>query len=121
MLRLAPRPGVCCAAVQPLAGQDADGLGRARVELPCHTADPELWFSEQPAALERAKVLCESCPLRRECLNGALERREPWGVWGGEIVERGAVVAHKRPRGRPRKQAHAAHIGNFFGSLSDKI
>jgi WhiB family redox-sensing transcriptional regulator len=32
-----------------------------------------------------------------------LERGEPWGVWGGEIFERGAVVARKRPRGRPRK------------------
>jgi WhiB family redox-sensing transcriptional regulator len=38
-----------------------------------------------------------------ECLAGALARREPWGVWGGQIFERGTVVARKRPRGRPRK------------------
>jgi hypothetical protein len=38
-----------------------------------------------------------------ECLGGAVERNEPWGVWGGEIFERGAVVPRKRPRGRPRK------------------
>jgi AT hook motif. len=43
-----------------------------------------------------------------ECLASAIERREPWGVWGGEIFERGAVVARKRPRGRPRKDASAA-------------
>jgi WhiB family redox-sensing transcriptional regulator len=24
-------------------------------------------------------------------------------VWGGEIFERGAIIARKRPRGRPRK------------------
>ncbi|HEY9392730.1 MAG TPA: WhiB family transcriptional regulator, partial [Nocardioides sp.] len=36
---------------------------------------------------------------------GALARSEPWGVWGGEIVERGQVVTHKRGRGRPRRQA----------------
>jgi WhiB family transcriptional regulator, redox-sensing transcriptional regulator len=29
---------------------------------------------------------------------------EPWGVWGGEIFERGTVVPRKRPRGRPRKE-----------------
>ncbi len=43
------------------------------------------------------------CPIRRECLNAALERQEPWGVWGGEILDRGTVIARKRPRGRPRK------------------
>jgi len=54
--------------------------------------------------LELAKSLCGTCPLRVECLAGALEREEPWGVWGGEIFERGAVVPRKRPRGRPRKE-----------------
>ena len=27
----------------------------------------------------------------------------PWGVWGGELLMRGAIVPCKRPRGRPRK------------------
>jgi WhiB family redox-sensing transcriptional regulator len=72
-------------------------------ELPCRKFDPDLWFADQPAELELAKALCGDCPIRVECLAGALEREEPWGVWGGEIFERGAVVARKRPRGRPRK------------------
>jgi WhiB family redox-sensing transcriptional regulator len=73
-------------------------------ELPCRTFDPDLWFSDSPADLELAKSLCTECPLRAECLAGAIERGEPWGVWGGEIFERGAVVPRKRPRGRPRKE-----------------
>jgi WhiB family transcriptional regulator, redox-sensing transcriptional regulator len=77
-------------------------------ELPCHLGEPDLWFAENPGDLERAKVLCAQCPIRRQCLTAALERGEPWGVWGGEIVERGMVVARKRPRGRPRKDAVAA-------------
>ena len=28
-----------------------------------------------------------------ECLAGAIERAEPWGVWGGEIFERGGRTA----------------------------
>lgn len=76
--------------------------------LPCHVGDPDLWFADTPADLEQAKVLCGDCPIRRECLAAALEREEPWGVWGGEIFERGAIVARKRPRGRPRKDAVAA-------------
>jgi WhiB family redox-sensing transcriptional regulator len=73
-------------------------------ELSCRKFDPDLWFSDAPAELELAKSLCGDCPLRLECLAGAIERAEPWGVWGGEIFERGAVVPRKRPRGRPRKE-----------------
>ncbi len=76
--------------------------------LPCRTRDPELWFSESPADLEQAKAYCLGCPLRATCLAGALERREPWGVWGGEVFERGVVIPRKRPRGRPRKSEVAA-------------
>lgn len=72
-------------------------------ELPCHVGDPDLWFAESPTELERAKSLCGPCPVRHMCLAGAIERAEPWGVWGGEIFERGVVIARKRPRGRPRK------------------
>jgi WhiB family transcriptional regulator, redox-sensing transcriptional regulator len=71
--------------------------------VPCHVGDPDLWFAENPLELERAKTLCADCPIRRQCLAEALERQEPWGVWGGEIIDRGTVVARKRPRGRPRK------------------
>ena len=77
-------------------------------ELPCHVSDPDLWFADNPAELERAKELCADCPIRRMCLAEALERGEPWGVWGGEILDRGCVVSRKRPRGRPRKDSIAA-------------
>ncbi len=70
---------------------------------PCRTHDPDLWFAELPADVETAKALCTTCPLRQPCLDGALARCEPWGVWGGQVVVDGAVVARKRPRGRPRK------------------
>lgn len=73
------------------------------VELPCRVADPELFFAEAPGDVEQAKALCLDCPVREVCLAGALARREPWGVWGGELFVQGIVVARKRPRGRPRK------------------
>jgi len=80
----------------------------ARESLPCHTVDPDLWFAESPADVETAKALCQPCPLKDACLAGALERREPWGVWGGQLVLSGVVVPRKRPRGRPRKDEVAA-------------
>jgi WhiB family transcriptional regulator, redox-sensing transcriptional regulator len=77
------------------------------LDLPC-TQDPELFFAESPADLEQAKAMCRGCRARIACLAGALERREPWGVWGGELLMRGAIVPRKRPRGRPRKTEVAA-------------
>jgi WhiB family transcriptional regulator, redox-sensing transcriptional regulator len=76
--------------------------------IPCRREDAELWFAESPTDLELAKAFCADCPVRNACLAGALERREPWGVWGGEIFERGVVIPRKRPRGRPRKTEVAA-------------
>jgi WhiB family redox-sensing transcriptional regulator len=76
--------------------------------LPCRLNDSELWFAESPSDLESAKALCGDCPVRARCLSGALERREPWGVWGGQLFLRGAVIPRKRPVGRPRKDAAAA-------------
>lgn len=76
--------------------------------IPCRSHDPELWFAEQTAQVERAKALCRDCPLIEGCLAGALERAEPWGVWGGEVFIGGVVVATKRGRGRPRKDAAPA-------------
>ncbi|MFD0683080.1 WhiB family transcriptional regulator [Actinomadura fibrosa] len=82
--------------------QGALAVSEEDLTLPCRT-DPELFFAEAPADVELAKALCLECPLRKECLAGALERKEPWGVWGGELFVRGVIVPRKRPRGRPRK------------------
>lgn len=76
--------------------------------LPCRRHPAELWFAESPADVEFAKALCQGCPLRAACLRGALDRAEPWGVWGGELFLAGAVVPRKRPRGRPRKHPQVA-------------
>jgi len=77
------------------------------LDLPC-TQNPELFFAESPQDVELAKDMCRGCRARIACLAGALERREPWGVWGGELLLRGTVVPRKRPRGRPRKTEVAA-------------
>ncbi|MBO0845491.1 MAG: WhiB family transcriptional regulator [Nocardioides sp.] len=96
-----------CPAV-PLGGPP-DAADRAGDDvLPCQVNDSELWFADTPAEVELAKALCRTCRMRDLCLSGALERREPWGVWGGELFLQGAVLPWKRPRGRPRKDEQAA-------------
>ena len=76
-------------------------------ELPCRE-EPDLFFAESPSDVELAKAMCQGCPIRAACLESAIERREPWGVWGGQLLLQGAVIPRKRPRGRPRKNEVAA-------------
>ena len=90
-------------------GQLHDAADQVNDELlPCRVNDSDLWFAESPQDVEFAKALCKDCPVRALCLDSALERREPWGVWGGELFLQGVVIPRKRPRGRPRKNEVAA-------------
>jgi len=56
------------------------------------TGEGDLFFSEDPGEQDLARRICQGCPSRWECLAGALERAEPCGVWGGELLDRGRVV-----------------------------
>ncbi|BAN04166.1 WhiB family transcriptional regulator [Ilumatobacter coccineus] len=62
-----------------------------------------LFFSDDDYELARAKSICSACGLKDDCLNDAIERSEPYGVWGGKLVLDGVPVEFKRKRGRPRK------------------
>jgi WhiB family redox-sensing transcriptional regulator len=84
-----------------IRGTEFRGTEFRGTEFRC-AADPDLFFAESPADIARAKELCRGCPAASACLAGALARAEPWGVWGGELVLRGEVIASKRGRGRPR-------------------
>jgi len=86
---------------EALAAEDA-WRDRARCR-DASGATTALFFSEQLDDIARAKAFCGPCPVRAECLAGALARREPWGVWGGELLAHGRVIAQKRRRGRPPK------------------
>src|SRR5258708_32665512 len=54
----------------------------------CRNAEPELFFpisatSASGATVERAKRVCESCPVQSQCLRYALRHRQEQGIWGG--------------------------------------
>ncbi len=69
-----------------------------------------LFFSDQPDEIAVAKQVCAGCALRAACLEGAIRRREPWGVWGGELFAEGSVLPFKRRRGRPPKQRNPEQL-----------
>src|SRR5690242_18944954 len=90
--------GALAARKEPEVSQVFDQVGIVEVagsatalpgghDLPC-TWDPELYFAESPEDAETAKAMCRGCEARLPCLSCALVRREPWGVWGGELLMR---------------------------------
>jgi WhiB family redox-sensing transcriptional regulator len=68
----------------------------------------EVFFSDEPGDIEQAKRICATCPVIGKCLKKATDRREPCGVWGGQLFRNGHILAVKRRRGRPSKASQAA-------------
>ena len=64
-----------------------------------------IFFSEKVQDIAKAKAVCASCPVLGPCLKEALDREEPCGVWGGQLFSEGKIMAAKRNRGRPSKNA----------------
>ena len=58
----------------------------------CAQVDPELWWPDKGGSSRDAKRVCGRCPVRDQCLQAALERGEPYGVFGGlTFTERKAI------------------------------
>ncbi len=77
--------------IPPAACAQIIGDSAARVRV---------FFSQDRKVIDQAKAICAGCPRRESCLEGALERREPWGVWGGELFRNGHVLTNRKRRSR---------------------
>lgn len=74
-----------------------------------------LFFSDDLVDIGRAKAICAKCMLRDNCLGDALDREEPWGVWGGELLLNGRIVTSKRACGRPPKRPRPPLVVDEMG------
>ena len=75
-------------------------------EAACALVDDPLggmFFSEDMSDVAAAKAICATCPVMAQCLEGAILRQEPSGVWGGQLFKKGEVVMIRRRVGRPPK------------------
>ena len=75
----------------------------------CVGVNPEVFYPKTTGggsirsreAVNRAKTICASCPVRKECLEDALTGEIPsyrFGVWGGLTPQERAKVADRRDR-----------------------
>ncbi|GAA3946660.1 WhiB family transcriptional regulator [Pseudoclavibacter caeni] len=54
-----------------------------QAEALCAQTDPEAFFPEKGGSTRDAKRICQSCAVRAQCLEYALENDERFGIWGG--------------------------------------
>ncbi len=69
----------------------------------CRTVSPEVFFHPEgergPARRrrdERAKQVCLSCPVLKECREHALRAHEPYGVWGAMTESERTLIISSR-------------------------
>jgi WhiB family redox-sensing transcriptional regulator len=69
----------------------------------CRFASTDLFYPASDADAEPAKAVCGTCRVADQCLEYALERREPEGIWGGHtFAERRSILRRRRERERER-------------------
>lgn len=72
----------------------------------CRDTDPDLFFpvgttGQALIQIDRAREVCNQCPVKRDCLEFALETNQDSGIWGGMSEEerramRRAAVARQK-------------------------
>lgn len=66
----------------------------------CRGLDATIFYptpEDDEEAVQRAKAICDVCPVREACLEHALAVREKNGVWGGCTErERRRIVRQRR-------------------------
>jgi WhiB family transcriptional regulator, redox-sensing transcriptional regulator len=72
----------------------------------CLAADPDLFFPVSAGAAasneySRALSMCDGCPVKRQCLDFAMQTGEANGIWGGTTPEERIRVLRGRNRRRP--------------------
>lgn len=49
----------------------------------CAQTDPDAFFPEKGGSTREAKRICLGCPVKKQCLQWALDNDERFGIWGG--------------------------------------
>lgn len=49
----------------------------------CRGQDQRIWFPGKGQSLERARAICDTCPVRVDCLQHALSNPDLSGIWAG--------------------------------------
>ena len=73
----------------------------------CAQVSPEMFFPEQGGSTRQPEKVCDSCDVRAQCLQYALENNLRYGVWAGIPAVRRARLhnAYNREHGIQEEKA----------------
>lgn len=84
----------------------------------------DYFFSSNSKEKYEAKNMCFQCPVRKECLQWALEHRQIWGVWGGKDeveIRRTLSVSYSGEETRRRRFPNCPYCTAWPSKLSVSI
>jgi WhiB family transcriptional regulator, redox-sensing transcriptional regulator len=66
----------------------------------CQSSDPELFFpiterGRSGLQVSEAKTVCAGCRVRQQCLDYAIDTRQPHGIWGGLSEAERRLIAER--------------------------
>ena len=68
----------------------------------CNNHPPAVFFPSDGVGVEIAKKICETCPVKDECLEYALANRVDHGVWGAASDRQRLRILKDRRRVKAR-------------------
>lgn len=68
-----------------------------RVSAACANVDPELFFPDAGGrgSVRKARIICQGCPVAKQCLEFALESNIRFGIFGGLTPSERGISGYK--------------------------
>jgi WhiB family transcriptional regulator, redox-sensing transcriptional regulator len=89
----------------PIPFDDQPWIADAACARPPAAEDRDIFFPEKGGSVHDAKMICNNCQVRGDCLTYALEHGERFGVWGGLSERERRLLRTRRPGKRRRLTA----------------
>ncbi len=86
----------------------------------CKSAQPDQLFV-RGAEQNKAKQVCQGCPVRTECLAEALDNQIEWGVWGGMTERERRALLRRRPTASWRQVLETARTAAPAAPVAEKV
>ena len=83
----------------------------------CKGTDLNRFFPVKGEDVETAKAICQTCPVRSECLNYALDHTIQFGIWGGMSENQRRRM---RRNGRPLTPAQQTLLDKLVDGMTTK-
>jgi WhiB family redox-sensing transcriptional regulator len=90
-------------------------------EAECRGEDADLFFPSQGDSVREAKEICGRCIVQMDCLQYAIDAREPGGIWGGFALKNRNSISRAMDRNGGGAEAALVALGYRFQTQVEKL